>query len=358
MPDSKMTMIDYIWETEEVCLSLIEKRKQFVEPLLTAIKQKEITQIYLLGSGTSCHAGMVLRPFLEEVLNLKVIPMFPLVFLDTENFIDTNSIVIGLSQSGGSVSTMKALTKANDLGLLTVSVSGEYNKEIDKFAKINLYMDCGVEKAVAKTKGYTATLVSLALLGLEIALCRNTISSEKAVQYIERLSKTIQNIPILIKESEAWYLKYQADWEKAERIIVTGYDQQIGTMLEGSLKLLETVRVAVSGYEMEEFMHGVYNAIKENTRLIMLTPHGQYQERALKLADYMRKSTQYCYCIDKKSRNDHDLALTLIDDEFFNVIEYIIPFQVLSYRVSISKGINPNQPSDPEFHKNMGSKIL
>jgi len=353
-----MTMMDYILETETVCLALIAKKERLVQPLLLATQGKEIPQIYLLGSGTSYHAGLATKAFLEKVLKFKVTPMFPLPFKDTENFVNEKSIVIGVSQSGGSVSTMQALDKAKQLGLLTVSLSGELYKDLDKHADVNMFMDCGVEKAVAKTKGYTATLVSLVLIGVELARDRGTITNEEADDYLVRLEKTIRNIPQLITASEDWYNKHKDDWYQAQRVFVTGYQQQYGTMLEGALKMLETVRRSISGLEMEEFMHGAYNAIKADTRLIMITNYGQYQERAYRLADYMRKTTKYCYCIGPETRNENDLVLPLIDDEFFNVIEYVIPFQVLSYRFSVAIGVDPSKSGDPNFHSSMKSKLL
>jgi len=72
----------------------------------------------------------------------------------------------------------------------------------------------------------------------------------------------------------------------------------------------------------------------------------------------LSKTTKHQYLISSEENpNVHNLTLKFVDDEYFSPIEYIIPFQLISYLVAIEKGIDPSKPSDPEFHKNMNSKI-
>lgn len=358
--EKTMSMMDYILETDTVIQKLIQESETMFASMLEFIADQPINQIYLLGSGTSCHAGWAVKSFLEEVLEKQVIPMFPMIFVDQEKAIQPNSIVIGISQSGKSLSTMQALDYARAKGIKAIAIVGEPDTEMENHADHIVYMDCGVEKAVAKTKGYTASVLALFLMGLEMAHKQNRINDEKYQEWKEDLQKTALQIPAIIHDSNQWYEKHQAMLLECNRVIVVGDGHQYGTMLEGALKLLECVRMAVSGYELEEFMHGVYNSIRNDTCLIYIADGIEKQERIMRLCQYLKQITprNYLFTTPQYADETSDLALHAYNHARFNVLEYIIPFQVLSYRMAIDRGIDPTKPSDPKFHQTMKSKLV
>ena len=358
--EKTMSMMDYILETDTLLQTLIHESQATFAPMLAFIKDMSIHQIYLLGSGTSCHAGWAVKSFLEEVLGKQVIPMFPMIFADQEKAMQPNSLIIGISQSGKSLSTMQALDYAREQGFKTIAIVGEPDSEMEKHADHIVFMDCGVEKAVAKTKGYTATVLTLFLMGLEWAYAQGKIMEEQYLAWMEDLRETALQIPAIIEESTKWYEKHQAALIGCNRVIVVGSGHQYGTMLEGALKLLECVRMAVSGYELEEFMHGVYNSIRKDTCLLYIADGMEKQERMMRLCQYLKQVTPMNYLITnaKYADEEADLAVSAYNHARFNVLEYIIPFQVLSYRLAIDRGIDPTKPSDPKFHQNMQSKLV
>lgn len=351
-------MIDYIKQTPFILSDILRKKGTVSKLFLDSIKDKEIKQIYLLGSGTSCHAGIAVKHFLETILKCKVFPMFPLVFIDQEMIFDEKTLIIGISQSGTSLSTIRALDKARNDGLLTLALSGMENSEIEKHADSYIPILCGIENAVAKTKGYSATLLTLYIMGLEFAYNKKTISKIDYIEYYESLQKTIKNIDPLIDASINWYGKIKSYLIGKPQLMVIGYDANYGTMMEATLKLLETVRIAVSGYELEEFMHGIYNSINSNSTLFYIGSKSQYLDRAKKLKHYLLNTTKNQFMLSRDASDKNDFCFPFVDDKYFSTLEYIIPFQCLSYLLSVDSGIDPSQPSDPKFHKNMNSKLV
>lgn len=105
-------MYNYICETPEVLTHIIDNRKEITHEFVEEFKDKDIEQIYVIGSGTSYHAGLSAKNYLEEVLNLKVFCMYPTQFHRSEKVFNKKTLVIGMSQGGQSLSTVEGLDAA------------------------------------------------------------------------------------------------------------------------------------------------------------------------------------------------------------------------------------------------------
>jgi glucoselysine-6-phosphate deglycase len=355
------TILDYIRETESVCLDILHRREDIAKPFINLVSGMKIDELVILGSGTSCHAAMVAKPFMEKLCHVHVTAAFPTIYNDQHRYYPECAIVIGVSQSGNSTSTRNALVKAKDQGLPTVLLTSNPNSRINDVSDAHIDIACGSELAVAKTKGYQASIMTILVCALEWAHHTKRVDDQIYLDAVHRLDITIRNLPRLIEESEAWYVRVKPELESAEHIMVLGNGNQLGTVWEGSLKLVETVRIPVVGYEVEEFMHGIYNAIKPDTYLFYIAHPNPIRERAVKLHDYLNKRTSHQFIVGSNNLLDSsskDCALSLIDDDDFCGLEYIIPFQVMCHYLPPSKGINPFISGDPEFHATMSSKVI
>lgn len=170
----------------------------------------------------------------------------------------------------------------------------------------------------------------------------------------------IQGLPDIITKSVEWAEQVKSELLNKEVIQVVSDQHEIASCMEGSLKLLETVRIGIAGYELEEFMHGPYNAVNKGAALIFIgNPASKYHERMLKLIDYQEKKTDFQYLISSDSEaTTKNCRIAFSNSRYFSALEFIIPLQCLAYEVSTAKGINPSIASDPAFHKNMDSKRL
>ena len=363
MTEKTMTMYDYILEQRPVLLNIIDKRDTIVTELKVALQARKpaIAEIIICGSGTSLHAGIAMKKFMEDIIGVNVRVEYPMFFKDLSKvFYGENTIFIGVSQSGGSRSTIEALEKAKAAGALTIAVSEGEAPKIFKNADVKVQMSCGPEYCVAKTKGYLASMAILALIAMEIALAKNTIDEKGCASYLEAMASSFERIDELITKSTAWVESLKEELIASRRMIVLGYENNYATVLEGALKLLETLRYGVSGYEMEEFCHGIYNSIKPDCYILYLASAGQYKKRAFQLKNILAEITdkQYIICSsdDDHQATDRDLVLDFSEDHYFSVFEYIIPIQVLCSIIPYELGIDPSKASDPQFHSKIGSK--
>lgn len=358
----KSKMFEYIRETPEVLKKILKERSEISREFVQFYKDKEINQIYILGSGTSYHAGLAAKNFLEEILNRKVFVMYPTQFERGEKVFNFNTLVVGVSQGGQSLSTVVGLKSAKDRGLYTAAVSENPAALIFDAALTKTEIKVGNEKCGAKTKGYAGTILTLMLMFTELALAKQWINAAQAETYFLRMHKVYENINSIIDASVLWYLRIKEEILPARRIIVVGYNGVYADVLEGALKILETVRQGVTGYDIEEFFHGIYNSVNEDTYLFYLASEGDYKQRTLRLIEILSQWTDHHYLIGSSQgvnvENNRYLLCDFVEDPLFSVWEYIIPLQIVACFTAQDLGINPDIPKDPEFHKKIGSKIL
>ena len=146
-------MFDYICETPAALTGIISRRKEITKDFVSRFKDVGIEQIYVIGSGTSYHAGLAAKLYLEELLGIKVFNMYPTQFAREEKVFNKNTLVIGMSQGGQSLSTVEGLDSARERGLHTAAVSENPTALIFEHADTSTKIEVGNEKCGAKTKG-------------------------------------------------------------------------------------------------------------------------------------------------------------------------------------------------------------
>lgn len=355
-------MYDYILETPIVLRDIIKKRKEITKEFVDYYKDVTIEQVYVIGSGTSYHAGLSAKAYLEEILNMKVFNMYPTQFERNEKVFNKNTLVIGMSQGGQSLSTVAGLDSAKLKGLHTAAVSENPTALIFEHAETSTRIEVGNEKCGAKTKGYAGTTVTLMMMLTELAIAKGIVSEQLAETYFERMHHVIDNLNNITEAATKWYGRIKEEFLPAKRIIVVGYDGIYADVLEGALKILETVRQGVTGYDIEEFFHGIYNSIEDSAHIFYLASKGDYKPRTLKLIEILSEWTPHNYLVASpegiENPIEKDLICDFVEDPLFSAWEYIIPMQVVACLASQDLGINPEIPKDPQFHKRIGSKML
>ena len=351
-------MFDYILESKEAVRHIVEHQDEIFDEAVSFCGT-DIDTIYIIGSGTSYHSALCARSVLEKELKIKVNAAYPIRFKDDELITSKNTLVIGISHAGRSSSTIMGLDHARDLGLKTISMTAEKDRPIMEHADKNVYIDIGHEYAGPKTKGFFCSIATIVIFGLKLGVSKGLITEQRKQEIIERMLKTTDNIPDIAMKADKWYQNNREDLMKSRRIIVVGYDNCLGAMMEGTLKISEACRYSVIGYELEEFMHGIYHGIDENTYMLYIASPGQYYERCMRMRDYFdkeRKAHNYVITSDHKYDNEkRTFVYDFMNDPYFEGMEYIVALQVIARRLSADLGIDCNESSDPNFHKKMAS---
>jgi len=360
MENRDWDMYEYILESTGAVRHIVENQEQIFMDVLTYLKGKQINQIYVLGSGTSYHASVSAKKLIEEVLEIQIINMFPMEFVDNETVFEKQTLVIGISHAGRSSSTIAALDKARAQGLMTVAMTAEKNRPLTEHADCTVYIEIGEEHAGPKTKGFIGSIATIALFGLKLAVQKRRITEAVKDDYVARMLATSDHIPDIAEKAWEWYKINADELKQCRRMIIIGYEECMSAMLEGTLKILEAVRYSVTGYELEEFMHGVYHSIDQDTYMLYLGSPGKHYERMLWMMNYFdqeRKAHNYLITSDDRQTAPTAFVYPFYNDKYFATMEYVIPLQVLARKLSLDLGIDCNESSDSEFHKKMGSYI-
>lgn len=353
-------MHDYIYESSEVVHKIIERRREITKGFVDYFDPQKCSEIHITGAGTSCYSGYSARRQMEKLLRKKVVVHYPVRFIDSESFFSRGNILIAISATGSSVSTIRAVDKAKENGFYTFAATNERGSEIAKHADDILFLDFGMEDVSPKSKSYIAEMATLMLCALEAAKKWGYLSEAEYEERINQMLKTADNLTPIAKAADLWYDAQADEMKHAQRMLVIGYDDNFGNIQEGALKILENARFGVAWYELEEFMHGIYHSINKDCYMIYLMNESAYAERILKLRDYCHDKTEHNFVIGNvKSgfKDEKAFLFEFVEDADFYVMEYIVPLQILSYRLAKDLGINPNRPSDPLFHQKMASKV-
>ena len=334
--------LEYIKETPQILRNILESQDQIMSDCINYLKNKDISKIYLMGLGSSYYGAKAIYKFMENLLGVQVIPVRPNELLELQHYIDKDAVVFGISQQGTSTGVITAMDVYKSLGYRVIAVTGEYDTEITYHGDATLYIECGYEDAGATTKGYTATVFTLALLAIHIALSQHIISKEDKRLYDRTLYGLIDSMSgELEKTSDQCVDIAQKLAGSRDLIIVTG-DEYKNVLDEIVLKFTETSRFPVRGFHTEDFMHGIYNAVNDDTDFLFLWDDSEYIR---KIYDYYQEKGNRIFCLNKDSNGAK------------SIFKIILPLQQLIVMTSRIRGIDLNTPRDPDFHKIMGSKL-
>jgi glucosamine 6-phosphate synthetase-like amidotransferase/phosphosugar isomerase protein len=348
----KMRIEDYMQETPGKMKEIIQKADQ----IFAEVRTKDIERIVVTGSGTSFHSGLQTQKLMQHFAGVRVDAYYPFA-INEETFLGDSSktLVVGISQGGSSYSTYNAMKIAKEAGCLTASMAGQEDALIDEVADFVLTVQCGEELAGAKTKGFYCTKLNLTLLALQLAKETGKLSKEDYDNEISELEKTTDQFLKVYDTALQWIETNKEKLAHAKDIRVVGTSEIYGDTLESALKLLETMRIPVTGYEFEEFVHGIYNAVNEDSTIIILDTGAE--QRIEKLIEVLSDWTEHIYVIGRDvANNSQNMKADFLNHPYYKTFEYIIPIQLICANIPPLRGVDPSTPKDPQFHQKLGSK--
>ncbi|SEN72894.1 SIS domain-containing protein [Amphibacillus marinus] len=350
-----MKVAAYIQETPAKMHQVVDKSTS----LFQEVKQAAFDRIILTGSGSSFHAALQVKPLLQRLLKIEIEALYPFQ-VTSETFAGSHhtTLLIGLSQGGSSYSTYRAMLTAKEHNVKIASMAGAEQVLIDELADYVLTVFCGEEKAGPKTKGFTTTKLNLMLFGLHVALERKHITQEDFNKQLTLIDQAIAKFDHVYQTAEVWVKANQETLAAASDLRVVGTADLYGDTLESALKMLETLRTPVTGYEFEEFIHGIYNAINENSTLIIF--NSGKEERVSKLIEVLSDWTSQVFVITNQqvTKWENSIYLPIDENNPYDMLFLVIPIQLICALVPELKGINPAIPKDRQFHQKLNSKKL
>lgn len=342
----------YIQETPNQLRTILEGS----ESLFASVAKKNINKIILTGSGTSYHSGLQMQELMRKRTGIEVYAFYPFM-ITKEMFINDSehTLFIGISQGGSSLSTYAAMDIAKSNGCIVATMAGEENAYIDQLADEILTVNIGEEHAGAKTKGFYATKLNLLLLADYIGLDNGYITKVEFDKDIKSLTKTLNEFPIAYKNAFNWVNEHKEKLADVDNVRVVGPSSLYGDVLEDALKILETCRIPVTGYDFDEFIHGIYNAIDDKSTIFILDDGSE--PRVKKMVEVLGDWTNNIYVISLNNNEfSNGFAYGIDVPDNFGTFIFPMLLQVVASIVPELRGIDPAEPKDPNFHMKLGSK--
>ena len=165
-----------IFEIPSSLRKVIEHKKIFTK-LAKEIVEKEVKHIFLVGAGSSYHAGFAMSYMFNRITKIPTFTEFSMEFQYlVKPILTKEDCVIGISQSGETKDTIEVIKISKELGCLTIGITNDANSNLAKISHYDIDLNCGKENSVLATKTYVTELTALAILSLEIANAVNSVT--------------------------------------------------------------------------------------------------------------------------------------------------------------------------------------
>jgi glucosamine--fructose-6-phosphate aminotransferase (isomerizing) len=311
-------------------------------------KIESAEKIYITACGTSWHAGLIGKNFIERFANIPVHVEYASEFRYNHTLIDSKTVVIAISQSGETADTLAAISKANDSGALTMGICNVAGSSVARETKCGIYTRCGHEVGVASTKAFTAQIVILYLLALKFAESKKSISKASLKRHLD-YEESINKIESIFQKEHS-IKKIATKYKESKDFLYLGRGLNFPVALEGALKLKEISYIHAEGYPAAEMKHGPIALIDKDMPSVFIAPKDKTYDKIISNIQEI-KSRKGKIIIITDSVNDkilkelaNDLIVVPRTNHYAFVILATIVLQLLAYHIAIGKKINVDQP--------------
>ena len=309
----------------------------------------KVKGLHIIACGTSYHAGLVAKYWIEEHARLPVNVEVASEYRYREAVVLPDTLFVAISQSGETADTLAAMREARSRGYLgTLALCNVPESSVVREADLKLMTRAGPEIGVASTKAFTTQLAALALLTLKLAKLRGMSDA-----CCGELSTQLQHLPAAIDEAlklEPQIIELAARFIHRQHALFLGRGAQFPVALEGSLKLKEISYIHAEAYSAGELKHGPLALVDENMPVVAVAPNGPLLDKLKSnLQEVRARGGELIVFADTAAHIDDQTArdsILRIDagGEFIAPAVFTIPLQLLAYHVAVLRGTDVDQP--------------
>ncbi|WP_419174949.1 glutamine--fructose-6-phosphate transaminase (isomerizing) [Desulfosediminicola sp.] len=316
---------------------------------LTSEDVTKIDRIFLVACGTSWHAALVAKYWIEKYARIPVDVDIASEFRYRDLVIDERVMTISISQSGETADTLAGIRIAKQLGSKVITICNVVGSTMTREADGTVYTHAGPEIGVASTKAFTAQLAALFLLTLQLGQLKGTVSLEKSLELGRALIDVAAVIGRDLKKMQNQIAELIETFYDARDFLFVGRGLSYPIALEGALKLKELSYIHAEGYASGELKHGPIALIDKDMPILALVPKDAVYQKSISNVEEI-KARQGRLILIGTEGDDHLKNIT--DDviympevhEEMNPLLYTIPAQLLSYEIANRRGCDVDQP--------------
>ena len=309
-----------------------------------------VERIVIVGMGTSLHAAMIGRLWMESLTGIPCEADNSSEFRYRSPVVDGKTLVISISQSGETADTLAAMEEARTKGAIQLTLCNTQGSQSSQVADGTIPIRAGPEIAVASTKTFVCSLIALYLTAIEIGIVRGHLSDS---EYQHRI-KGIARIPgllgdLLTRENLSLYEALADKYFRKHDFLFLGRGLNFPIAMEGALKLKEVSYIHAEGYPAGEMKHGPISLIDEDMPVVALVPKDRLYEKMISNIHEVKARGGIVIAV----ATEGDMSVFKVADEVMFVpdcsedlipILMCVPMQLLSYYVAVRLGLDVDQP--------------
>ncbi len=308
----------------------------------------QVEHVQIIACGTSYHAGMVAKYWLESWAGVACSVEVASEFRYRNVIVPKQSLFVTISQSGETADTLAALRKAKDEGYLSsLAICNVPNSSLVRESELSLMTEAGPEIGVASTKAFTTQLVALQLLTVVLGRRRGLSETQEAgmvdaLHQLPSLCEKVLELDAIIEQlSETFIDKHHA--------LFLGRGTHYPVALEGALKLKEISYIHAEAYPAGELKHGPLALVDNDMPVIAVAPNDELIDKLKSnLEEVHARGGQLFIFADTETEFNNTEGLQVIHlpkvPHGLTAIVYTLPLQLLSYHVAVQKGTDVDQP--------------
>ena len=309
----------------------------------------EVDSVLVLACGTSYHAGLVARQWIESLAGVRCNVEIASEYRYRESVPDPRTLVVAISQSGETADTLAAVEHARTLGQRhSLAICNVAESALVRAAELRFLTRAGPEIGVASTKAFTTQLASLLLLAMTIAKRRNKLSRSREAELLQAL-RVLPSALARVLDCEGAVTDWSAQFSLRRHALFLGRGIHYPIAMEGALKLKEISYIHAEAYPAGELKHGPLALVDATMPVIAIAPRGALLEKLKSNLQEVRARGGELYVMaDEDARIEPGPGLHVIQmpphPAIVSPIVHTVPLQLLAYHAALCRGTDVDKP--------------
>ncbi|PCF83079.1 glutamine--fructose-6-phosphate transaminase (isomerizing) [Staphylococcus delphini] len=303
---------------------------------------KEADRVYIIAAGTSYHAGLVGKEYIEKWAGIPTEVHVASEFVYNMPLLSENPLFIYISQSGETADSRAVLVETTKLGHKSLTITNVAGSTLSREADHTLLLHAGPEIAVASTKAYTAQIAVLSILSQVVATERGRKAD---IDLLRELAKVTAAIETIVDDAPKMEQIATDFLETTRNAFFIGRTIDYNVSLEGALKLKEISYIQAEGFAGGELKHGTIALIEEGTPIVALaTQEGVNLSIRGNVKEVVARGAHPCIIAMEGLEKPGDTYVIPHVHELLTPLVSVVTLQLISYYAALHRGLDVDKP--------------
>lgn len=299
-------------------------------------------RIYIIAAGTSYHAGLVGKEYLEKWAGVPTEVHVASEFVYNIPLLSEKPLFIYISQSGETADSRAVLVETNKLGYKSLTVTNVAGSTLSREADHTLLLHAGPEIAVASTKAYTAQIAVLSILSQVVAKAHGR---DNDIDLLRELAKVTTAIETIVDDTPVMEQIAKDFLETTRNAFFIGRTMDYNVSLEGSLKLKEISYIQAEGFAGGELKHGTIALIEDGTPVIALSTQEKVNLSIRgNVKEVVARGAKPCIISMEGLEKEGDTYVIPHVHELLTPLVSVVTLQLIAYYAALHRGLDVDKP--------------